>query len=206
LPIGHGTRISESVSDDATMASVLTSGRRITYAELAGWPEDGRRYELYDGEVSVVPAPLPRHQIAVLELQDRLRTYVAIHGGLVLVSPIDIVFNQANVLQPDLVVFTAARRHVVQLDAPIQAPPDLAVEVISPGTAATDRGRKLRTFERFGVQEYWLLDPSRERIEVRVLHEGRYQAPTSAARDERFESRVLPGFDCEVSSLFPWLA
>ncbi len=186
------------------MAPVLTSRPKVTYAELATWPDDGRRYELYDGEVSVVPAPLPRHQLAMLELQDRLRAYVSSHGGLVLVSPIDIVFNSTNVLQPDIVVFTAARRRVVELDAPIEEPPDVAVEVISPSTATNDRGRKLRMFERFGVPEYWILDPGRECIEVRTIERGRYHDPILAGRGKRFDSRVLPGFSSQVDSLFPW--
>ena len=186
------------------MAPVQTSRRIVTYAELSSWPDDGRRYELYDGEASVVPAPLPRHQLAMLELQDRLRTYVSTQGGIVLVSPIDIVFNSVNVLQPDIVVFTAARRHVVELDAPIQEPPDVAVEVISPTTATNDRGRKLRMFERFGVPEYWILDPKGECIEVRTLAGGRYPGPVLAGRGERFDSLVLTGFSCVVDSLFPW--
>jgi Uma2 family endonuclease len=186
------------------MTLVQTSRHKVTYAELASWPDDGRRYELYDGEVHVVPAPLPRHQLAMLELEDRLRAYVTGHGGLVLVSPIDIVFDTTNVLQPDIVVFTADRRHVVELDAPIEQPPDVAVEVISPTTAKNDRGRKLRMFERFGVPEYWILDPGRERIEVRRLLDGRYPGPASAGRGERFASNVLAGFSCEVDSLFPW--
>ena len=88
------------------MAPVETD-RKTTYTDLQGWPEDGRRYELYDGEVYVVPAPFPRHQIAMLELQDRLRDYAQERGGLVLVSPIDIVFSQYDVVQPDVVFFTA---------------------------------------------------------------------------------------------------
>jgi len=186
------------------MALVLSTRRKITYREVASWPDDGRRYELYDGEVSEVPAPLPRHQLAMLELQASLRDYVKSHGGLAIVSPIDIVFNETNVLQPDIVVFTAARRHHVHLDQPIQAPPDVAVEVLSPSTAANDRGRKLRMFERFGVTEYWMLDPVAEQIEVRRLVGGRYAAKTVTGRDGRFDSAVLPDFACDVSRLFPW--
>jgi Uma2 family endonuclease len=183
---------------------VLMSHSRITYDEVASWPDDGRRYELYDGEVSVVPAPLPRHQLAMLELQDRLRDYVTVHGGLVIVSPIDIVFSAINVLQPDIVVFTAARRHLVQLDEAIRVPPDVVVEVLSPSTAANDRGRKMGVFERFGVPEYWMLDPAAERIEIRRLRAGRFAAPEVVPRGGRFESGVLPRFSCGVDSLFPW--
>ena len=190
--------------DDATMALVLSTRRRITYNEVASWPDDGRRYELYDGEVSEVPAPLPRHQLAMLELLYRLRDYVVTHAGLVIASPIDIVFDDTNVLQPDIVVFTAARRHHVQLDQVIKAPPDVAVEVVSPSTAANDRGRKLRMFERFGVAEYWMLDPAAELIEMRRLTGGRYAAPLVFGRSTHAESSVLPDFVCDVNTLFPW--
>jgi len=154
------------------MARVSPDRTKTTYADLLQWLEDGRRYELYDGEVCVVPAPFPRHQIAMAELFRHLADYADATGGLALVSPIDIVFDEVNVLEPDIVVFTAARRHHVELDRVIRVPPDVAVEVLSAGTAANDRGRKLKTFERFGVPEYWLLDPHEERLEVRVLRDA----------------------------------
>ncbi len=186
------------------MASVLTFRRKVTYAELATWPEDGRRYELYDGEVSELAAPLPRHQLALAELHDNLRAYARTHGSLVLISPIDIVFDETNVLQPDIVVFTAARRAYVKLDEPIRIPPDVAVEVISPSTARNDRGRKLAWYERFGVAEYWIFDPMAERIDIRALNRGNYVVTATAGRGEVFTSSVLPEFECAIDSLVCW--
>ena len=186
------------------MATVLGTPRKTTYQDLEAWPDDGRRYELYDGEVVVVPAPFPRHQIALAEIGDRLRSHVTHHGGLMLYSPIDIVFTDENVLQPDIVVFTAGRRHHVRLDHAIRVAPDVAVEVISAGTAARDRGRKLEMFERFGVQEYWIVDPVAERVEIRTLEQGRYTLALSAGRSEEILSIVLTGFACRVDTLFPW--
>jgi Uma2 family endonuclease len=186
------------------MAPVVTTRHNVTYAELASWPDDGRRYELYDGEVHVVPAPLPRHQLAMLELEDRLRAHVSAHGGLVIVSPIDIVFTETNVLQPDIVVFTPERRNLVELDAPIRVRPDVAVEVLSPTTERHDRGRKLAAFQRFEVPEYWILDPVSEQIELLQLQKARYAAPRISRRGEAFTSIVLANFSCAVESLFPW--
>jgi Uma2 family endonuclease len=178
----------------------------VTYTDLLSWPEDGRRYELYDGEVRELSAPFPRHQLAMLELLDKLRSYARSAGGLVLVSPIDIVFDELNVLQPDIVFFTAARRHHVQLDRAIRVPPDVAIEVLSPGTASHDRGRKRRMFERFGVPQYWILDPDLERLEVLALNRGRYVRAAEAGRGDVFQSAQLPGFACQVDSLLPWPA
>ena len=183
------------------MALVLGSHHRVTFTELASWPDDGRRYELYDGEVRQVPAPLPRHQMALFELGVLLRHHARPQGGLVLLSPIDIVFDELNVLQPDIVVFTSARRHFVDPNRVIRAAPDVAVEVISPSTASHDRARKLRWFERFGVREYWILDPNAGRVELRKLTDGRYRLLLTAGRGQSFTSHVLEGFTCAVDSL-----
>ena len=119
------------------MARVKVVQPRVSYADLERAPEDGRRYELYDGEVFVVPAPLPRHQVSQQLVLEVLRGYAAQHGGFVVTSPIDIVFSEHDVLQPDVVFFGPARAPLVDIRAPIRHAPDLCVEVLSPSTAAT---------------------------------------------------------------------
>lgn len=96
---------------------------RVGYTDLQHEPEDGRRYEIYDGEVFVVPSPLPRHQIVVCNLAEILRAYARNAGGLVLVSPIDIVFAEYNVLMPDVVLFNASQLAGLNADAPIRVTP-----------------------------------------------------------------------------------
>jgi Uma2 family endonuclease len=186
------------------MALVLSSHHKVTYDELASWPDDGRRYELYDGEVSELNAPLPKHQMALLELAVRVRAHAQSAGGLILVSPIDIVFNETNVLQPDIVVFTHARKHLVDINRVIRVPPDVAVEVTSPTTAGNDRIRKFNWFERFGVREYWILDPVREQFEAHMRGRDAYIPIFTGGRGEVFVSDVLDGFTCSVDSMLPW--
>jgi Uma2 family endonuclease len=128
--------------------------RHMTYAELEQMPDDGRRYELYDGEVFVVPSPVPLHQIVAHRLGNALEAYGRQHGGLVFLAPLDVVFSESNIAQPDVLFFVRERAHLIDLRSPIRVPPDLAIEVLSPGTEAVDRGRKMRMFERFGVKEY----------------------------------------------------
>lgn len=183
---------------------VIAGQEKVTYAALLSWPNDGRQRELYDGEVYVVPSPMPRHQIAVLELEDHLRRYARQTGGLVLVSPIDIVFDELNVLQPDIAFFQSSRRHHVQLDRVTRVPPDVVVEVVSPSTAWNDLGRKKATFARFGVAEYWLLDPHIERLERHSLSDRDYALTFAAGPNEQFRSEILRDFSCPVDSLFPW--
>lgn len=176
---------------------------RVSYADLERMPDDGRRYELYDGELAVVPAPLPRHQRALLNLADALRDYSDAHGGEVLVSPIDIVLSRYNVVQPDLVFFGPSRRHVVKADEPIRVPPDLAIEILSPSTASTDRGRKMRLLARFGLPEYWLVDPVAATIEVYVLVGSTLELRQAASGNDAVWSALFPDLVVPLSDVIP---
>jgi Uma2 family endonuclease len=176
---------------------------RISFADLERAPEDGCRYELYDGEVFVVPAPLPRHQVVQHLVADMLRDFAVEHGGFAVASPIDIVFSDYDVLQPDVVFFGAARAHLVDLDRVIRNPPDLCVEVISPSTQDRDRGRKMQMFARFGVPEYWIIEPRVRRIEVYRLERGAYALVADLSGEGVIESPTTAGLVFSLAGLFP---
>ena len=142
---------------------------RVTFAELQQWPDDGRRYELYDGEVIVVPSPFPRHQRVAMHIGEILAEYERAYGGVQFSVPIDIVFDEHNVVQPDVVYFREERREVVKDWEATRAAPDLAVEVLSRSTEARDRGRKMQLLATFGVPEYWIVDPAKNTLEIYVM-------------------------------------
>ena len=75
---------------------------RVSFAELCQWPDDGRRYELYDGEVIVVPAPIPRHQLVAIRIGRLCLDYAEASGSLALISPIDIAFTEHDKRKSDL--------------------------------------------------------------------------------------------------------
>jgi Uma2 family endonuclease len=184
------------------MAGMRALDPRVTFAELQQWPDDGRRYELYDGEVIVVPMSFPRHQRVVLHLSEILAEYERATGGLVFGSPIDIVLSEHNVLQPDLTFFTAGRRHLLDMMEATRVPPDLAVEVLSRSTEARDRGRKMAVFARFGVPEYWIVNPVTNELEIYRLVAGHYQLNSVCGRDESAASPTLPGLTIPGSRVF----
>jgi Uma2 family endonuclease len=93
------------VGDDSRIGGVERVRARVSFADLERAPEDGRRYELYDGEVYVVPAPIPRHQVVQHMVAEALRTLCRQHGGFAVGSPLDIVFSEYDDLQPDVVFF-----------------------------------------------------------------------------------------------------
>jgi Uma2 family endonuclease len=185
------------------MAPVGVERPRVSYADLERMPEDGRRYELYDGEVFVVPAPVPRHQIVQIALTELLRRWAGRHGGFVVGSPIDIIFTEHDVLQPDVVLFRPERTHLIDLDRPIRHVPDLCVEVLSPSTAAADRGRKMQAFARFGVPEYWIADPALRSIEVYRLARDGYVLEPTAGPDTVVTSPTFDGLTVSTADVFP---
>jgi len=177
----------------------------VSYADLQRMPDDGRQYELYDGEVRVVPSPTNRHQVVLKNLVALLMEYEKQNGGRLLFAPSDVVFTQYNVIQPDLLYFSEARRHLVQLDKPTDVPPDLTVEVVSPGTSAHDRGRKQATCARFGVREYWIVDPLAETMEVFVLEDNAYRLAQGSGLEDRptaVASPTIAGLRAVASHIF----
>ncbi len=121
-------------------------------------PDDGNRYEVIDGELYVTPAPSLIHQRAVLQLAFELAPYLRQHAvGEVIISPADVMFGPTNMVEPDLFV-------IPLVGGPLpRAWEDvgrllLAVEVLSPSTLRTDRGKKRELYQRKGVPEYWIVD------------------------------------------------
>jgi Uma2 family endonuclease len=185
------------------MAPMELQRRRVSYDDLAQMPEDGRRYELYDGEVFVVPSPILLHQVVAMRLWRILDDYAFQTRGLAVASPMDVVFSQYDVVQPDIVFLTAESLRTVSLMDRVRQPPDLAVEVLSQATASHDRGRKMRMFQRYGVPEYWIVDPIAKTIEIYKLVESAYELVGAFSGSETMHSAVLPGLALEPSSVFP---
>jgi Uma2 family endonuclease len=185
------------------MAGVKAAQERVSYADLERWPEDGRRYELYDGEVFEIPSPILLHQFVLGRLYLALSAHVQAHGGSVFFAPLDIVLTDFDVVQPDVLLFMPAREHLLHMRQVTRHAPDLAIEILSPGTARNDRGRKLRLFERHGLKEYWLVDPEGPSIEVYRLAEGRLSLKAIARDRERVDSPLLPALDLRPVDLVP---
>ena len=115
----------------------------------------------------------------------------------------DVVFSDYDVVQPDILFLTRNGLKTVRLTDRVRQSPDLAVEVLSPATAANDRGRKMRMFQRYRVPEYWIVDPVAETIEVYRLAESSYQSMGTFSGSEEMRSAVLPGLTLIPSSVFP---
>ena len=136
-------------------------------------PHDGNRYEIIDGELFVTPAPSVVHQRAVLELAYLVGPYVKAHRiGEAIISPADVVvYGPRKFVQPDLFVVPLVN------GLPMRAWTDvgrvlLAVEVVSPSTRHTDRGRKRVLYKEKAVPEYWIVDVDERTVERWRVHES----------------------------------
>ena len=131
----------------------------LTYKDYEVLPADGRRYELHEGELSVVPAPSPQHQFIIRNLFRILDAYVAgKRVGEVIFAPIDCILAETTVVQPDLVYLDSSRLSIVSSRG-LEGPPTLVVEILSPATTLIDRSTKRQLYARYGVPYYWIVDP-----------------------------------------------
>lgn len=170
-----------------------------SYDDYVDFPDDGRRYEIVDGEVHVTPAANTRHQDLVLFVVRRIADHVdRSGGGRVFVAPYDVVLSPNDVVQPDVLFVAHPATHRITT-ANLQGPPTLAVEVLS--DARHDRVRKRQLYARYGVEEYWIIDPDGERVEVYGLADGRYPTPTLLEAGATLATGLLPGLSIDVTEL-----
>lgn len=138
----------------------------IWTAEMArNLPDDGNRYEVLDGELAISPVPSLRHQDLIARLYDPIRAYLTTPGiGWLMWSPSDIEFSPVRLVQPDLFVIpdTGAGKPREWSDITTLL---LVIEVLSPYTVRTDRGRKRIVYQDERIPEYWIVDDEAELVE-----------------------------------------
>lgn len=175
----------------------------LTYHDYAALPDDGRRYELHDGALSVTPSPGTRHQRISANLGDMLRAYVKERGlGEVLYAPLDVILSETTVVQPDLVWIDASRRGLVT-ERGVEGPPALVVEILSPSSRTIDRVTKPHLYARHGVPHLWLVDPEARVVEAFALEGGRYVLLEQAVGPGPRGLPPFPDLRLVVASLWP---
>jgi Uma2 family endonuclease len=147
----------------------------LTYEDYAEIPNDGRRYEILDGELFVTPAARPRHQLVSANLIWVLEQHVRPRRlGRIIAAPIDLILAPTTVAQPDLLFIRAGREAIISARG-IEGPPDLVVEILSPSSIRQDRGTKAALYARFGIPHYWILDPDERVFESYELRNAEYR-------------------------------
>jgi Uma2 family endonuclease len=174
----------------------------LTAEDWLQLPDDGKRYEILGGDLYVTPPPGIGHQRIAGNLYSFLRDFLAGGRGEVLFAPVGVRLSAHDVPEPDLVVVLAENAGRVQ-DQWIEGPPDLVVEVLSPGTASRDLKTKRATYESSGIPEYWIVDTKAGLIEVLALEGERYARFGLFGRGEVLRSKRLAGLEIPVTSVLP---
>jgi Uma2 family endonuclease len=152
-----------------------------TVDDLARMPDDGFRYELFDGVLVVSPAPFIRHQRAARALF-RLLDEACPPELEVFFAPFDFQPTRSRSFQPDLLVVRSA--DLVE-EAALTLPPLLNVEIQSKGSRSLDRVFKRDMYATSGVDNYWLFDPRNVEFIALAREDAKYVEVARAKGEER---------------------
>jgi Uma2 family endonuclease len=175
--------------------------QQITYDIYAAMPEDGHRYEIFEGELEMMsPGPSTTHQSVSGELEFLLKQscrsdYIIYH------APLDVILSERNVVKPDIMMIHRSRQHIVTLRG-IEGPPDLVVEIISPGSRKRDKIDKMWIYAKHGVPEYWIVDSDARILEQYRLHGELYELFNLFEGNEKVTSDKLPCVSFVISEIF----
>mgnify|MGYP001267568142 CR=1 FL=1 len=160
------------------------------------------RYEIIGGvRYDFLSSPVYAHQRVLGELHFAFRNDCAADGE-VLLAPLDVHFDEDNIFQPDLIYITNANRGIIR-DGYIYGAPDLVVEILSASTGRRDKTIKKNGYEKFGVREYWLVDPVHRFLEQFVLMDGKYAAVATLTEEQTLTSPTVPCLSLKLEGIFP---
>ena len=139
---------------------------RFNYDDFLLFPDDGKRHEIIDGDHFMTPSPNTKHQRVSFKLSSAFASFLEIHClGEVFTAPYDVILSDEDVVEPDLLFVSTARRAIIT-EKNIQGPPDLVVEILSPSNTASEMMDKEQLCLENGAREFWQVDTNRKQVKV----------------------------------------
>ncbi len=181
--------------------------KHFTFQDFLSWDE-GSRYEIFDGVPVLLASPTTKHQGVVSFLTIEFGMYFKGKDCRIFPSPFTVRFSEVddfenadNVFEPDVSIVCNKE----QLDQfGCKGAPSLVVEVLSPSTSRNDRIKKYNTYQKFGVSEYWIVDPSNETVEIYVLDEGIYKRWNVYGREDVIKSKQFDSLEIAGEDMFSY--
>jgi len=175
---------------------------KYTYADYCTW-DDEQRYELINGEVyAMSPAPKFVHQDIISKLNTKLFNFLKDRDCKVIPAPLDVRLNadgdDDTVVQPDIVVI--CDRSKITEEGCVGSP-EMVIEVTSKSTARRDKTTKFDLYKKYGVKEYWIVDPEINTVSVHLLKDGEYVIRAYSDTDT-VPVTVLEGCMIDLSEVF----
>ncbi len=176
-----------------------------TSADLELFPEDGKRYEIIDGELFVTRAPHWQHQRTCGNLHYALQTWSKSTGLGYVAMGAGVIFGNNDDVIPD-VVWVSKERYDSLIDRAghLLGAPELVIEVLSAGkeNERRDRELKLKLYSSRGVLEYWIVDWKNKLIEVYRRENGILKLQMTLYATDCLTSPLLPDFTCPLAQIF----
>lgn len=176
----------------------------LTVADLDLLPDDGNRYELFDGELYVSRAPSLSHQRVLANLIILFGNYLKRNPvGEMFPTP-GVIFDEYNAAIPDVVFLTAEQLTRLGAKERIEEEsPALTIEIVSPGkeNARRDRVLKRQAYGKYGVREYWIADPEAHTLEIYRAEEGTLALIATLTVEDEVTTPLLPDFKCTVRQI-----
>ena len=178
------------------MASIAT----MTGAQFDALPyQEGRRWELVEGDLVEVSSPTPEHQILVQRLLLALALYFQSQAQGLVLADVEFALAHDIRVRPDVLVLLGEKAERLDKSrAPVEGCPDIAVEVISPSERASDSMRKVDVYLAHGVREVWQIYPKTQQILIYTASQEVRKLPETAG----LSTPLLPGFELAISKLF----
>ncbi len=178
---------------------------RWTSADLELFPDDGKRYEIIDGELFMSRAPHSRHQKVCGRLFSVLDRWSQATGLGETELGAGLIFGESDEVIPDL-MWISRPRYTALLDPAghFRGAPELVIEVLSAGkeNERRDRQLKLKLYSNYGVMEYWIADWRTQQIEVYRPKDGILQWQETLTVHDTLTSPLLPNFSCPLREIF----
>jgi Uma2 family endonuclease len=153
---------------------ILVSPPRTVLEVFKMLPE-GTHAEVIQSSLYMAPSPSPEHQDVAGNLFFEIKLFLKEHSsGKIFFSAIDVYLDEhSNAVQPDLAYISNENK--IKTDARgLHGVPDLIIEVLSPGNKKHDQVTKKNLYEKFGVKEYWIVDPQTRVASGYWLQDGVY--------------------------------
>lgn len=176
----------------------------MTVADLDALPDDGKRYELIEGELFVSCAPGLPHQLVLANLQFQLSLYLENNPIGTIVPGPGAVFSNYDAVIPDLVFVSNERWDGIVRNDRFVAAPDLVIEIVSPGSEnrVRDLTVKRRLYGKYDVQEYWVVDAENRSVLVFRLQGTVLGQVAFLKDDDEITSPLLPGLVLKLGQIF----
>lgn len=192
-----------SVADLEAIKAMYPVNKEWTYSEfMQAFPVTTQKMEIINKKLYIMPSPNRLHQKILRQLSIAFTLFTEKNDlGEVYFSPFDVKLDEENVVQPDI-LFIAKVHYDILTKQGASGTPDLVVEVLSPANYKAERERKKETYRKFGVTEYWEIQPKTQVVSVEILEENTYKLFSEAQEKGKVKSSILEGFEIEISTLF----